>query len=102
MVALQALHGFGIVHHDIFSENLLIGDEGHIVIANFTQSSRSASAESSRRMSFTHLPMTREGEGALEKAVVTATRRGYFDYYMMALLYYEMITGGVRFLPFYN
>ena len=102
MVAIEALHECGVVHFEIVSENLLMSDEGHIVIANFTQSSRSASAESSRRMSFTHLPMTREGEGALEKAVVTATRRGYFDYYMMALLYYEMITGRVRFLPFYN
>lgn len=76
-----------------------MSDEGHIVIANFTQSRRHSSAESSRRMSFTHSPMPREGEDALEKAAAKATRRGYFDYYMMALLYHEMVTGRVRFLP---
>lgn len=33
--ALKHIHGLGVIHRDVNSENTLVGDEGHIVLSDF-------------------------------------------------------------------
>lgn len=98
MLALEALHSRGIVHHGINLQNLLLTDEGHIVISNFSQATRNHFIlhTNSKRRRTVRFDGDAPGDEITRKAMDRAVENGDYDYYQMALVFHQMITGKVR------
>ncbi|KAF8151044.1 kinase-like domain-containing protein [Crassisporium funariophilum] len=123
ILALHSLHKSGIIHRDLKPENLLFGDDGHLVIADFgvahvfpLEDGEDPFLEeeypfwvAKRRLGGDDFPLLTSSVdnphltsgivGTVFYAAPEVREDGVYsygaDYYSMAMLYHEMITGYV-------
>ncbi|KAF9477728.1 hypothetical protein BDN70DRAFT_880831 [Pholiota conissans] len=84
LIAIQAVHAYGVIHRRISAENLLLSDSGHLVLSNFSY----CKVFDHNVDDETVHPQPKDPQ-SIEEAV----NSGRIDYYRMALVYYQILTG---------
>lgn len=93
VAGLRHAHQRGVIHRDVTPSNILVGDEGHVWVADFGIASSCMAGVSTTRTSQTFLHagaaayMPPERLRGLESAAVTE------DVYSLAAVVYEMLMG---------
>jgi serine/threonine protein kinase len=86
--ALAVVHREGVLHRDIKPDNIIVTDDGRVVLLDFG-SARGFAAGKTRRMTALLTP----GYAPLEQYAERAQRGPYTDIYALAATLYHMLTG---------
>jgi serine/threonine protein kinase len=86
--ALSIVHRAGLLHRDIKPDNIVITDDGRVVLIDFG-SARGFAAGKTRRMTALLTP----GYAPLEQYAEMAQRGPYTDVYALAATLYHLVTG---------
>lgn len=93
-VALEYMHGQGVVHRDLKPENIIVGDSDRVKIIDFGV----ASNLGSRRLTFGKLSQVMGSPDYISPEQVKGRRGdGRSDLYALGVILYEMITGQAPF-----
>jgi eukaryotic-like serine/threonine-protein kinase len=87
---LSALHGFGKLHRDLKPSNVLVGDDGHVSVADFGLAEELATVASERDLVGTPAYMSPEQAAGLELLPAS-------DWYSVGVMIYEALTGTIPF-----
>jgi len=88
VLGLEYLHNSGVIYRDLSAENILLTDEGHIILIDFGVSKEGLMTEDSKTQTFCGTPEYLAPE--------VLKRRGYtkaVDWWSFGTLMFEMLTG---------
>lgn len=86
--ALAVVHRSGVLHRDVKPENIIVTDDGRVVLLDFG-SARGFAAGKTRRMTALLTP----GYAPLEQYAELAQRGPYTDVYALGATFYYLLTG---------
>lgn len=88
--ALEVVHQAGIVHRDIKPDNIMVCDDGRVVLIDF-----GAAREFAARTTQSHTVILTPGYAPLEQYSTRAERGPFTDIYAVAATLYHLLTGEV-------
>jgi serine/threonine protein kinase len=102
--AMAQVHAAGIIHRDLKPANLLLGDNGHLKIADFGIGKLTAEQEADERRGRGMTGFTTQGYGSVgymspEQAKGMATHAAD-DVYALAVILYQLCAGSLKPLEF--
>jgi predicted Ser/Thr protein kinase len=95
LAALDFAHERGIVHRDIKPENILISKDGVVKVADFGLSRVLGGDDPATRLTHTHLILGTYEYMAPEQREASGEADARADIYATAVVFYEMLTGGL-------
>ncbi len=88
--ALEVVHGAGLLHRDIKPDNIVVCEDGRVVLIDF-----GAAREFAARVTQRHTVLLTPGYAPLEQYSERAERGPYTDIYALAATLYHLLTGEV-------
>lgn len=88
--ALEEVHQRGMIHRDIKPDNIMVCDDGRVVLIDF-----GAAREFAARTTQSHTVILTPGYAPLEQYSVRAERGPFTDIYAVAATLYHLLTGEV-------